>query len=80
MTVKLATILCLILLLAGCGSLPQVASSNRDEVIIQHDLFLQNAQDLQPQADRECARWGKQAIFASYRLDQYYRYARYQCQ
>lgn len=64
----------------GCTQ-PTVTGASRDEVIIRHDPALYSAADLQDQADSECARYGKTAIFVRHTMEAPlgFRYARFDC-
>lgn len=69
----------LALLLAGCAT---VTGASRDHVVIRHDPAVDGAEDLQPMADSECARYGKRAVFVRHDLPLGIigmRYARFDC-
>lgn len=69
------------LLLASCAPQTIVTGSSADAVVIQHDPLWTGAADLQGQADAECARHGKKAVFREHQstAPAAPRYARFDC-
>ena len=58
---RLSLVLALALMSASCAK--AIVSTNKDHVTIKYDVLLDTIERIQPDADRECAEYGKKAIY-----------------